>query len=437
MPAFDDFQEYRNKIVRADRIIIAHNLYPIVQRYRAMFPEEQQYELLHHANLTVESSTKLLHKLTLPPEVPDRDGMIAYPDKYCLLIKCLAKRLGEDVNSIAEEALYGTCFLPVTQHPEAHEQNVASEAHLIYSALQVAADRINSEFMLIQQCRIVDYIRQQREKPYWNHLRSTNELSSEPSWHEGEDELWWPFADGWLVTACTWRHEDGQDYYHYPINSFWLGPEDFHSIQGLCGVDFFFFPHIYLGPAENWAGERDPGAHDWIQEHLPGSEAPQVCWDESKQRYVLRQSEHQLPDGTTSTEYEYDDLMLEAARWLVIYPDPLLQKLVPAIFTLGTTCGGKLSPLTTRMIAEFGDDNHWEYLGKDAPTLLQRLKDLTGYRTGDFKVYDAWLETAERLHWNPILRQHPEIIEEIRYRKHLERWISQERPHSSEEDEED
>lgn len=242
-----------------------------------------------------------------------------------------------------------------------------------------------------------------------------------------------------METRCMWNHADDPEnfYVHYPVHSFWLGPEDFHSINGLCGVDFFFFPHIYLGPAENWVGERDPGVHAWIQEHLPNSEAPQVCWEVDTHRYVLRQSEYQLPDGTTSTEYDPDELMFEAARWLVIYPDPQLQKLVPAIFTLGTMCGGELSPLTPRMIADFGDDNRWEYLGKDAHTLLQRLKDVTGYLIGDFKVYDAWRETAARFHWNPILRRHPEVIEEIRYRKHLERWISQGQAVTHDNDEDD
>jgi hypothetical protein len=89
------------------------------------------------------------------------------------------------------------------------------------------------------------------------------------------------------------------------------------------------------------------------------------------------------------------------------------------------------------MIADFGDDNRWEYLGKDAPTLLQRLKDLTGYLTGDFKVYNAWRETAARFHWNPILRRHPGVIEEIRYRKHLERWVAQGRVGSGNVSEED
>ncbi|MFZ5483838.1 MAG: hypothetical protein ACOZB0_06360 [Pseudomonadota bacterium] len=421
--AFQAFRKNNGRLTRKDREALAKNLYWVVEEYYSAHADEERYVLLKDAGLTDENSTKVLPRLVLRPGDPGKanDVLYASTEKYRLLIEALTRRSGESLGGLASRVLAGTSFYP--QFPNSHTPDM-SEAHLILAALQVAVNRVDDEFQLLMQCRVVDQIRQQREAPYWQHLRETNELPDDASWQEGEEALWWPFADGWLPTGCYWKHDDGQDYFHYPIHSFWMGPEDFHSIQCLCDVDFFYFPHVYLGPAENWAGIRDQGVSDWIQEHLPNALEPRVCWEESTQRYVLRQSENSLSDEALLTEFEHDELMLEAARWLVMYPDPRLQKLVPAIFTLGTVCRGTLSPLTSLMVADFGDTNRWEYLGKDAPTLLHRLKYLTGFQTGEFKVYDAWRETAARFHWNPILRKHPDVIQQIRYRSLLEHWIS-------------
>lgn len=115
------------------------------------------------------------------------------------------------------------------------------------------------------------------------------------------------------------------------------------------------------------------------------------------------------------------------ARWLVIYPDPEARRLVPAIYTRGEMWFTELVPLSARLVAEFGDSDRWQYVGDDAPTLLQRLKDLTGFGTGDFRVMDAWRETAARFHLNPIFRSHPGEDKKILYRRHLKRWIAENR----------
>ena len=118
-----------------------------------------------------------------------------------------------------------------------------------------------------------------------------------------------------------------------------------------------------------------------------------------------------------------------AARWLIIYPDPdpEAKRLIPALFSRGEFASTGLLPLSARLIAEFGDSKHWGYVGRDgAPTLLQRLKDLTGFVTGDFKIMDKWRETAKRFHLNPIFHStDPSESENIIYRRHLEKWIAE------------
>jgi hypothetical protein len=157
-----------------------------------MFPEEAQYELLHKADLTKDdNTTRLLHRMVLPPTVATRDGLTAYTDKYCRLIECLANCMGENIDDLANIVLLGTSF----NGPNTPADPIVPElieAQLILVALQVAADRVDTEFQLLMQCRAVDYIRQQREAPYWLHLRETNEPPSDHAWQEVEDEMWWP-----------------------------------------------------------------------------------------------------------------------------------------------------------------------------------------------------------------------------------------------------
>jgi hypothetical protein len=457
--AFQDFLGYRGKLTPNDREVIARNLCSPVEDYYANHPDEERYLLLQDAGLTDEKSTKVLPRLVLRSGQPisTKDGLYASPEKYRWLIEAIARRSGESLDGLASSVLLGTSFYP--HQPESPVPDI-SEAHLILAALQEAVDRVDDEFHLLEQCLEVARLRNEVEAVYWKHVAETGEDLDYESWHSSnpnlvlpqpdwpqtwpgsserfsnQNGLWWPLEDWRLV---DWDHGDGERLI-VPDNTYWARtgiPADPCSSRVLSGPDFFFFPHIYLGPAKNWEGERDPEQHAWVQNHLPNSEEPQVCWEEDKQRYVLRQSEYPLPDGTTSTEYDLGGPMDEAARWLVIYPDPFMKKLVPMIYALGEFPGAELTQLTAPLIADFSNQYRWEYFGKGAPTLLQRLKDLTGYRTGDFKVYEAWRETALRFHWNPILRRHPEVIDEIRYRKHLERWVAQGRPDAGKDDEED
>jgi hypothetical protein len=456
LQAFQAFQDYRGRLIPNDREAIARNLYGVVEEYYANHPDEERYRLLQRAGITNDPSTKVLRRLVLRPgeSVRDKDGPTASPEKYRWLIQAIG---GENLGALASRVLFGTTFYP--QQPDLLAPGI-NEAHLILAALQEAVDRVDAEFHLFEQCLEVARFRNGIEAVYWKHMAETGEALDYETWHSNNPELvlpqldwpqtwpgsaerfsnenglWWPLEDWRLV---DWDHEEGEKLI-VPDNTYWARtgvPADPYSARVLSGPDFFFFPHIYLGPAEHWEGERDPEQYAWVQEHLPNSEEPLVCWEENKQRYVLRQSEYPLPDGTTSTEYDLGGPMDVAARWLVIYPDPLMKKLVPMIYALGEVPGAELTQLTAPLIADFSNQYRWEYFGKDADTLLQRLKDLTGFRTGDFKVYEAWRETAARFHLNPILRRHPEVIEEIRYRKHLERWVAQGRAGSGKVSEED
>lgn len=430
--AFKSFLEHRGKLTPRDREAIARNMYRDVEDYYSNHPDEERYILLKDAGLTDENSTRVLPRLVLRPDEPAgaNNELYASPEKYRWLIEAIARRSGESVNALAGRILIGSSFCP--NKAEIPLPNI-SEAHLILSALQKAADKIDQEFHLFEQCMEVARFRDERESGYWSHLQQTGEELNYESWQEKNpalmqpspsgpehalsigqhNGLWWPLDPDYLIERTGPR--EGKRI--VPVNAYWAksdAPSDPYSAGILSGADFFYFPHIYLGSALCWG--KTPRSYwsdfDCIYDDIPGMRMPCACWNERRGAYEIR-------------EDHGDDLALNLAHWLVIYPDPFLKRLVPMLYALGHSSGAQLTQLTVAEIANLGNPERWQYFGTDAPTLLQRLRDLTGYRSGNFAVYESWRETAGRFHLNPALRRHSEVMDEIRYRKHLERWIGQ------------
>ncbi len=251
-------------------------------------------------------------------------------------------------------------------------------------------------------------------------------------------EKWWPLEKFLLIDRHTEKADGEERLVETPIkpfNPFWLKQYRYHDsfAAGVwSGESILFFPHIYLGPAIEWGGSKPEKYMEddrWVD--INTDPEPYVRFDDGSQEYLVylrdpkTDREHH---GGTEFDWDMSYGMSGAARWLIIYPDPDpdAKRLIPALFSRGNFASTELLPLDARLIAEFGDKNRWQYVGRDgAPTLLQRLKDLTGYVTGDFKVMDAWRETAERFYLNPIFRSsHPSEAEKILYQRRLERWIA-------------
>ena len=385
-------------------------------------------------------SLKHLDKLTIKPGGKAEKDLAATPRPYQSLIQALAKYTREDLYVLADKMLLFTQFHPVRKVQ-------LEEAQLMLYALQVAVDRIDQEFNLWEQCQAVAAIRTPLEEPYYQALRNGDEaamaefFNTNPSHIVGNPiKLWWPindvqlFSDDYAATCAS-------------SNPFWAKPyyaRDTNATSVWTGEEIFFFPHIYLGPAiewSKWVDCRDGKPQQTLSSsvkaetlaNIQAASEPCVMFNEETGDYqVYKEGTEPGERRMNGTDWNWgDDGMDAAARWLVIYPDPDAKRLVPAIYTRGDTWFTELVPLSARLIAEFGDGGLWQYIGHDArhnkPTLLQRLKDLTGFDTGDFKVMDAWRETAERFHLNPIFRSHPGEDKKIIYRRHLKRWIAENR----------
>lgn len=451
--AFQDFSQFRGKLALSDREIIARNLYWAVEGYYESHPDEERYLLLKDAGVTDQNSTKVLARLVLRPGEPisANNPLYASPEKYRWLIEAIARCSEESVHALAGRVLIGTGFYP--RRPEVPQPRI-NEAHLILAALQKAADRVDAEFDLYEQCLEVARLRDELESTYWAHVRETGQVLDYQAWQlknpalrlpspcgpehvlaiDEDNALWWPLDPDYLN---EWNAPQDSFRLIVPQNPYWAkgdSPSDQYAAGVVSGKDFFYFPHVYLGPALCWANRNFFDEASYAE--IPLALTPVAYWDEDTCRYSLRERDTQLGAAITR-EYEWDELSSLTAHWLVMYPDPLLKRLVPMLYALGESRGAQLTQLTASAIADLGNPERSQYFGDDAPTLLQRLKNATGYLTGDFEVYDAWRETAARFHWNPVLRKHPEAMDEIRYRKHLQRWIGQRPVHADDSDDEE
>lgn len=442
--AYQDFEAHSGKLDPDDREAIAHELYWEVEKYKDAHPNEKRYELVRRSGLDVKAeSNKMLDRLVLAPGADEgkKERLYADKSKYFQLIRYLVAGDRNPQEQAGRRFLYRTSFYPKSS------ENVSQgtdESHLIYDALLGMVNKVDQEFHLHEQFKEVARLREQKESVYWDLMAKSkeDETISLEDWHEldrdlklpqpdwpdvwpasderfnEENGLWWPL-DGWRLTDENfWIDEKPRK----PDNAFWVDRDSpSPNAARVCdGADFFFVPHVYLGQCieASTLNFYVDSAFEGLRE-LP---LPCALWDDLNKRYKLSQPEYVLADGGVSTDYQFDESTSTTAHWLVIYPDPKTNKLVPMIYAMGELPGAELIPLTPDLIADFGGTGRWKYFSDDAPTLLQRLRDITGYRTGDFRVYDLWRETAARFHWNPVLSKHPGCIEDIRYRKRLLSW---------------
>ena len=267
---------------------------------------------------------------------------------------------------------------------------------------------------------------QSAEPQKWLNSRSAPTPDSSP---DGPISRWWPIEE-FCIHASEPNHIA-------PTNPFWLRPYDGPISAGVCNrAEILFFPHVYLGVVvkwDDWLMNPDGTLNSVVSDSIKHSiraklqyeQEPVVQFDEQSQAYKVYIEPSPGDKRIDGAGWDWGEgYMPNVARWLMIYPDPDAKRLVPALFTRGELWFTQIEPLTARLISEFGYSGRWEVLSHDgSPTLLQRLRDLTGYGVGDFKIMDTWRDTARRFHMNPIFRSHPVEAENIRYRQHLERWI--------------
>ena len=440
-PGLDQVQE---KLELNDRKVIAHNLWKELDRYqKGLAPYQNQSGKLK--DLYDDIDRKESPKGGTPPNIKDK--VTLQPGKanhgkalktsflwYEWFIEALARKAAsaqqkdeiQEKYLIADRVLLGTRYHPVSR-------DKLEEAQLILKALQAAVDQIDREFNLWAQCMTIKEIREPREAAYVGALAREDQVALEEFQRDNLPRLADEIVDKWWPLELTWDAQSRKPF--EPVNAFWCRPYQYHDSWAAgvwSGESIFFFPNCYLGPAIEWCDGRPEESEndEWRRVDIGTDPEPFVQFDEVSREYRVYLRDPQTGEESHAGD-EYDwgmsQAMSLAARWLIIYPDPVAKRLIPALFSRGEFAWTELLPLSDRLIAEFGDSKHWEYVGRDgAPTLLQRLKNLTGFITGGFEVSDKWRETAKHFHWNPIFRStHPSESENMIYRRHLEKWISE------------
>jgi hypothetical protein len=414
--AWGNFSNPALKVLKVgDRQSIARCLGKLLEEYKV---QGSQGELLKGVKfLSRQMIPKDLDRLRIRPGKPFRE-LDRRPAPYRALIESLAKHTDKELHILADEILLDTSFHPISKVD-------LDEATLILDALQVAVDRIDQEYKLWEQCKAIAAIREPLEKRYIEAVQSCDDevAMSEISSQQGDPAIkkWWPLEE--LLLAPLERPI-------VPDNPFWISsnPHDPQSKANVvCDESIFFFPHAYLGPAIEWYDGRPDGHVEALRREINSETEPFVRFESEEYRIYIRDPKtgNELANGDDWFMWgDCADGMGETARWLVIYPDHEAQRLVPALFTRGDAWFTELVPLTPRLIAEFGDCTRWQ-CSDNTPTLLQSLRKLTGFGSGDFKVMKAWRDTAAHFHLNPIFRAHPGKAEKIIYRRNLEKWIKE------------
>ena len=427
--AWSEFQgARREELDFEERKTIARNLWLEIEKYRGG-KDGTLTQLLEKTGIEL----KHIGRVILAPDKSGNNELHPSPPKYIALMEALIRRTNEDIYLLADRVLLGTHF-----HPESLAD--LQDAQLILEALQVAVDQIDQEFKLWEQCQAIAEIRAPLEKHYIEAVRrgdfdtAYNDLlpdigdDSIPRQAIEDVQRWWPLEPNLLMFNIL----PGQNIEQRPIaptNSFWLGKKP--SVYSFAtsvwsGESILFFPHIYLGQAIEWPNTRPENYKDdalWID--IDREPYPVVRFESGMyQVYLVDPVTGTEGHGGSEFDWGMRYEMCVATRWLMMYPDPEANRLVPTLFTLGGFMDSEMTPLTARLIADFGNKNHWDYLSSSGSiSLLQRLRELTGYGIGDFKTFEAWHETASRFHLNPIFKSHPGEAENILYRRHLEKWI--------------
>lgn len=428
--ALHEFRQWpeETNLEKDDLRAIAENLQQMLGEIKA--DRGELTKLFESAGLNPQEKARMTQKKGAPLNKELRAKKKQY---QVLLEKWSDQQIGNEISLRAERMLRGTQFYPL-------DRADLEDARLMMKALQVAVDRIDREFNLWEMCQTVAAIREPLEAPYQRAVRDCDEtalskFSDENPSHVGNPiRLWWPIDEDRL-----WDYDENKPL--LPDNAFWVSshaPHDPYAAGVWSGEEIFFFPHVYLGPAVEWrgwveyidgyaqSGLSDSCRQGIISEVLAAQE-PQVLFNQEAGSYQVCIDNPETGELASAADWgwgggSHSD---NACRWLVIYPDPNTKELVPAIYMRGTYSTVELRPLSETMIAEWGNRERWQYLGHDgADTLLQRVKNLTGFGANDFKIMDAWRETAARFHLNPIFRSHQDEADKVLYRRHLKRWIT-------------
>ncbi len=345
------------------------------------------------------TDSKELYRLTLPPSAsPQVRELRKDGAKYCELIKALAKLTGHSTHDLSYRLLRKTPL-----HPARQPLASASQLDLVATALEELIRRLAIEYRWHETYECTARIKLEAlargDHCCWPLYDLDHELSG---FLEKEQAASY---DGDVCAAL----DPSQAYGRPPTHS------RLHDQASLCfgqgqlqDDEFFYVPHAAIGhlvlwdlpdPRKDMAAYRVARDRALMRMRVSGECGIQPAddWDADRQR----------PVGQTSSGPE--DTPLQHYFWLLAYPDPHGQGVVPCLYQPCEESGAFLMPLDTRSLAWLSQAL-WLDADRHLP-FLDRLEELlTDFDQAGMCSFERQLcRTAKWLEFNPVLTKHAAV----------------------------
>jgi hypothetical protein len=435
-----------NPLPKGDEVLLGRRIYGEFPRLKSELKRQKLTlgEFCARAGLGARGEySKELHRLMLAPAAdPAKARLRRSASKYKDLIAAMAKVLGVNRLALAEQLLRETSL---------HHGNNAdrSEVEWVEANLQLLVDTVNAEFQLLDS------------------FRETAELKAAHAAQGGECR--WPqYESHWAsalyspelmqVSACrlldTLRGGNGaksdeetaleqqaaivernvamnvdRAYWKKPVtksyntfNCWTYGPTPSGCLQD---DTFFYVPHAYLGHGWGICNLVDPDLDpidrerelellrtNMLDNMQQFGAVPLDDWDEVQQ----------CPKGQTSS------LAHKAAHdhaWLVAYPSPDNQCVMPMLYLAVEECGPILVPLDCVALTAL-KKLYWVGPDGSISTYLDRIKALLlAQPEGGGPLMAGLRRTAPWLRSNPFFKTRQQELEEIERLKSLHKSLSE------------
>lgn len=370
-----------------DEIVIARRLYQEMEALKIRLKSAKigLGELCVRAGIGNEGDySKELYRMTLAPNrEPSKIGLRKSAAKYRQLIAAIGQVTKESTSSLASRLLFGT-----TLHPA--DVKDWTEIEQVQVALQTIVDVVDKEFRLYEKYMETAQLKasQLAERatcfwPHWGIDRSDyeegcdgdQEFASDMRRRADSRSAYWPNPANATLPNCFWTTGQGSD----------------------CRQDseFFFIPHAYIGSVEfTHLPKTDVKALDLLASSIRERDEqcgwePKDDWDEHEQR----------PIGQTTSSWDW-----QWHGWIVIYPTPDHQRLMPMFYIPCEEGGAFLLPLDARNLRALQDNYYW--VGRtEVSTVYERIKSLIGHLPGTHpSLLEGLRKTAPWFDKNPLFK---------------------------------
>lgn len=385
-----------NKLPDGDEIIIARRLFKELQMLRSHLKKYGGVGIgafALEAGLGSEGEySKELYRMTLGPDKdPAKVRLRKSASKYRQLIAAIGKHTKESTSTLANRILVGTSLHPA-------EAKDWEEVEQVQVALQAIVDSVDREFGL------------------YNTFLETAELKVAHAKAGGE--LRWPHYDrqhltlGDDVTAYQQELKSATDircaYWEEPSN---LKRSEYHWFPLANGSgclqdnEFFYVPHAYLGfieMADLPDGDEDPAGLTRVLEELKLDAAS------NSEKYTEMPSddfdkESLKPIGQTDISGDWGDYWGQYRSWLVIYPTPDNQRLMPTLYIPYEERGAYLLPLDASSLNILR--KAYSITPNEIVSAFDLIKSLIGHIPDTRPIIlESFRRTAPWLRYNPFFK---------------------------------